>query len=65
MTIFPAHLAVEATSALARSALPDAPVEPDHVRTRPRPVAFLKALLAKATTATRSRGRLQASRATR
>jgi hypothetical protein len=65
MIIFPAHLAVDATSALARSALPDAPVEPDHVRRRPRPVAFLRALLAKATIATKSRGRLQANRATR
>jgi hypothetical protein len=41
-----AHLAVDATSALARSALPDAPVEPDQPRTPRRGSWFRQALLA-------------------
>jgi hypothetical protein len=47
--IIPAPLAVEATRTLARSALPDAPVEPDDVRTPSRVVAFLRALFRPAT----------------
>lgn len=42
--VCPAHLMVDATRALACSALPDAPVEPDRVRRRRHPFAFLRAL---------------------
>jgi hypothetical protein len=47
--VMPSHLAVEATRALAWSAMPDAPVEPDRVRTRPRALGFLRALFRPAT----------------
>jgi hypothetical protein len=47
--VFPAHLMVDATRALACSALPDAPVEPDRVRTRRHPLTFLRALFRPAT----------------
>jgi hypothetical protein len=43
----PAHLMVEPTRALACSALPDAPVEPDRVRTRRRHFTFFRALFTK------------------
>jgi hypothetical protein len=47
--VIPAHLALEATRALALSALPDAPVEPDRDRPRSRIFGFLRALLRPAT----------------
>ena len=40
----PAHLIVDYTRTLANSALPDAPVEPDRVRTRRHPFRFFRAL---------------------
>ena len=51
----PAPLAVEATRTLARSALPDAPVEPDDVRTPSRTIAFLRTLFRPATRPARRR----------
>ncbi|MGH3758865.1 hypothetical protein, partial [Actinophytocola sp.] len=50
--VIPAHLALDATRALALSAQPDAPVEPDRVRTRPRAFGFLRALRRRASAAT-------------
>jgi hypothetical protein len=48
-TVIPGHLVVEATRSLARSALPDAPVEPDRARTRTRVHEFLRGLFRPAT----------------
>ena len=47
--VVPAHLVVGATRTLARSALPDAPVEPDRVRARPRVHELFRALFKPAT----------------
>jgi hypothetical protein len=47
--IIPAPLAVQATRTLAQSALPDAPVEPEDVRTPSRAIAFLRTLFRWAT----------------